>query len=124
MMIKAVHIFTLALSLAFTAPALAQSGQADFVPGLDDVPLMTALSQQGGYDLVFDKPEGRIVESVVTGDVQALSVKAFYDQNLPQLGWKSAGQDRWLREGEVLQLQYFSTETQTLGVRFTLKPAQ
>jgi len=106
-----------ALALA-NAPALAQQ----FVPGTEDLPLMNDLATVAGTDIVFDKPEGRIVESTARGKVSKEGVRSFYAATLPQLGWKeAAGPDSWTRESEVLHLD-FAGRDGDLWVTFNLLP--
>ena len=95
----------LALTL-MAAPAL--QGQENptpgFVPGVDDLPLMPGLTADLEATMVFDKPDGRIVEAAATGTVSRDAVTAFYASTLPQLGWLREGPARYTREGEVLNL--------------------
>ena len=73
-------------------PAQAQAGMGGaFVEGIDDLPLMPGLVGMADQSLVFDKPDGRIVQAVATGRVQASAVRSFYADTAPQLGWKSGG---------------------------------
>ena len=50
---------------------------------------MPGLIPIAGSDLVFDKPEGRIVEAQAQGASSRAKVQAFYAASLPQLGWRS-----------------------------------
>jgi hypothetical protein len=112
------RLFT-SLAFAFllgAAPALAQQ----FVPGTEDVPLMKELKPVDGSDLVFDKPEGRIIEASARGKVTKAAVRSFYASTLPQLGWKVAGES-WTRETETLHLD-FAGHDGDLWVTFTLLP--
>lgn len=110
----------LALVLLLLAPSGAGlAGQ--FVAGTEDVPLMPGLAPVAGSSLVFDKPQGRIVEAQATGKVTRNAVQAFYAASLPPLGWKAAGTDRWHREGEVLRLDFHGHDGD-LTVGFTLSP--
>lgn len=91
---------------------------ARFVPGLGDVPAMPGLAATGEEPLVFDKPDGRIVQAVLTGRVDRKAVTAFYDQTMPQLGWTRTAERTFIREGEELRLEFAGTSS----VRFVLKP--
>ena len=92
-----------------------------FVAGTEDVPLMPGLAPVPGSSVVFDKPEGRIVEAQASGKVTPAAARAFYGASLRQLGWTAAGPDAWHREGEVLRLVY-REERGILTVGFTLSP--
>jgi len=98
------------------APARAQQ----FVPGTEDVPLMRELAPVKGSDIVFDKPEGRVIEASARGKVTRAAVRSFYASTLPQLGWKASGES-WTRETERLHLD-FAGRDGDLWVTFTLLP--
>jgi hypothetical protein len=110
----------LLLALALVVLAV-PAGAAEFVAGTEDVPLMAGLKTVEAKSLVFDKPEGRIVEAEARGIVARAKVRDFYDATLPQLGWSAAGQDAWRREGEMLRLS-FGGRDGNLTVGFTLSP--
>jgi hypothetical protein len=93
----------------------------EFVTGTEDVPLMPGLTFVAGSGLVFDKPEGRIVEAQARGAVSRVKVRAFYGSSLPQLGWKRIGADQWRRDAERLKLD-FDGKDGHLTVSFTLSP--
>ncbi|WP_259781533.1 hypothetical protein [Aestuariispira ectoiniformans] len=105
------------LALFVITGALAQ----DFVPGSEDLPLMDALSIQDKDAVVFDDPEGRIVEAFATGTVSEDEVLAFYRNTLPELGWQQLSATSFSREDETLTLE-FSEQDDLLVVRFTLAP--
>ena len=105
--------------LLFLAAAAASA--EEFVAGTEDVPLMPGLSFVAGSDLVFDKPEGRIVEAQAQGALARAKVQAFYDASLPQLGWKKIGVDHWQRDAERLKLD-FRGQDGHLTVGFTISP--
>ncbi len=108
---------TLFLAALFV-PALAQA--ATYVPGTEDVPLMRGLDASDAA-LVFDKPQGRIVEASLQAAVKRSDVEAFYEASLPQLGWRPAGQRRFERDGERLSLDFAGRDGNLL-VDFTLAP--
>jgi hypothetical protein len=110
----------LALLLLLGAP-IAPAHAADFVAGTEDVPLMPGLAPVAGSSLVFDKPEGRIVEAQAAGKVTRSAVQAFYARTLPQLGWQASGANAWRREDELLRLD-FRDRNGELTVGFTLSP--
>jgi hypothetical protein len=115
-----------------TSPGLAGSGlvpvsltQSVYVPGTEDVPLMPGLASDDGASLVFDKPQGRIVEAAARGAVTRHAVMEFYQESLPQLGWRAAasksGSKSFERDGERLSLD-FDGRDGNLQVAFTLAP--
>ena len=110
----------IALLLCVMMPLTAAFADA-FVPGTEDVPLMPGLTPVAGSSVVFDKPEGRIVEAQAVGKATRAAARAFYEASLPRLGWSAAGADAWRREGEVLRLDY-REERGLITVGFTLSP--
>lgn len=105
----------------FLLLAIPRAWAGEFVAGTEDVPLMPGLKLVAGSDLVFDKPEGRIVEAQAQGALSRVKVQAFYAASLPQLGWKRIGADHWQREAELLKLD-FRGQDGHLTVGFTLSP--
>lgn len=97
-----------------------------FVTGLGDVPVMPGLAPAEEEPLVFDKPDGRIAQSVMAGRVDRKAVLAFYNQTMPQLGWKRTSDTNYVREGEELRLEFVKTGRPVppgqTTVRFTLSP--
>lgn len=113
----------LMLAAAAAAPAAwAQGRPAGFLSVIDDVPLMPGLSERMDAAVVFDKPEGRIVEAEATGRLSRADVLKFYASSLPQLGWRARGEGKFLRDREELALTFMSGSGGSLTVRFTLSP--
>src|SRR5690349_8310531 len=94
--------FSVLLLLA-TSAGLRAAAEA-FLAGTEDVPLMPGLVPVEGSSVVFDKPQGRIVEAQARGKTSRDKVRAFYAATLPELGWSAAGANAWRREGELLRL--------------------
>ena len=76
------------------SPALVRDAYLSLAP---DIPLAPGLSEFDGGQVVFDKPEGRIVrieaerlETQGAGD----GVPDFYRETLPNLGWQLKGADK------------------------------
>jgi hypothetical protein len=105
-----------ALMMTVTVAAAA----AGFVPGTEDVPLMPGLRPVANSGVVFDKPQGRIVEAAARGRVTRAAVIGFYAETLPGLGWSGEG-GRWERENETLKID-FKGRDGNLTVGFTLTP--
>ncbi|SRR5690554_1948236 len=122
---KAAALFVAGV-LAFAAPALAEPGYLALV---EDMPLMSGLAETGDGGVIFDKPAGRIVRSVAEGDVAPASVRAFYTETLPQLGWTRAEEYELIgelllfrREGEQLEIQIVPLSESRTEVRFSIAP--
>lgn len=114
--------FIIAFILFAAAPAAAQGEAAapepQFFSALQDVPLMPGMREVAEMTVVFDKPEGRIVESAAALQGQEPGRAAlFYAQTLPQLGWRKAGENTYARQGEVLQLAFEGDSLMRVMVR-------
>ncbi|HEX9462725.1 MAG TPA: hypothetical protein VGB82_08995 [Alphaproteobacteria bacterium] len=102
----------------------------NFVPGVDDLPLMPGLSALTGQGVVFEAPSGRVIEAWAEGAVSRDAVLSFYGSTLPQLGWTAAAPDLFRREGETLRLEFPAAGNRTaqpaaaglLLIRFYLSP--
>jgi hypothetical protein len=92
-----------------------------FLAGTEDVPLMPGLRSDAKTLVVFDKPQGRIVEVEARGKVTRAAVEKFYETNLPALGWTADGKDAWQRDGEGLRLDIKGRDG-ALRVGFSLAP--
>jgi hypothetical protein len=101
------------------APVAAQ--RSGFLAGTEDVPLLQGLSTDPATLVVFDKPQGRIVEVEAKGAVSRAAVEKFYAASLPQLGWTADGRNAWRRDGERLRLA-FKGQDGDLRVAFSLAP--
>jgi len=111
-----------ALLAALLGGIAARAQDAQFLSTIEDLPLMPGLSEDADRSMVFDAPSGRIVETFATGRVGKDQVVDFYARTLPQLGWRADDGARFVREGEVLVLE-FSGGGPALTVRFALSPA-
>lgn len=100
--IVAVSCFVLSVS------SWAQEGSREaprFFSTLNDVPLMDGLEELIDQSVVFDKAEGRIIESAAAGnDMAAEKIRDFYERTLPQLGWVKKENGRYVRQDEVLEI--------------------
>ena len=92
-----------------------------FLPGFEDIPLMTGLKPQKNKDFIFDTPSGRIIEETAFGQSSRAQVTQFYNSTLPELGWKKIGNRIFKRDGERLHIECYGQDG-NLSVRFTLTP--
>jgi hypothetical protein len=113
-------IRTLAALLAASALGVAASAAA-WIEGVEDLPLMPALTRSPTPPVVFDKPAGRIIQASAEGLVPASDVRRFYESALPQLGWKAAAPLVWVRGNEKLTIELTAAQQRTV-VRFTVAP--
>ena len=82
--------------------ASAQSQAPDFISVIEGLPLMPGLSEDADGAMSFDTANGRIAETIASGQVVPENVLGYYKGALPQLGWKRLTEKRYRREDEVL----------------------
>lgn len=105
---------------------------ADFIEGMDDVPLPDEMSQMTQDDISFGNEETRLLEAYLTpkridkknnGRQLFKKICDFYQKSLPQLGWiyqGNRGNDLlFYREGETLEV--VKENNSPLLVRITIK---
>jgi hypothetical protein len=114
-------IVALLLYSTFLWTPLGAQEAGAFVTGIEDLPLMDGLVEDRAAGLVFDKPEGRIVEAYAYGAVRASVVRAFYGATLVQLGWQPAGDGLYQRDDEALRITSSGADN-ALTVQFSLSP--
>lgn len=90
-------------------PARAETA---FFETLPDVPVAKGLQLLPDQDLVFDKPEARIVETVsLVGDAsQAHEIEEYYRKTLPAFGWTLLSDGVYRRGVEDLRFWFDSNE--------------
>ena len=100
--------FYLLMVLIWAAPAGAQ-----YLSAAPDIPLAEGLRENPDATLVFDKPQGRILQMSATQAVGAnpTRTRQFYTASLPNLGWRARpSQDKNIltfnRKGETLRLSF------------------
>lgn len=100
-----VFITVLAL-LAFLPPARAGT----FVPYLDGVPVMPGFAASTDGALIFDKPEGRVIEVDIwcaqTCPADA-AIAAYYIKALETLGWRQKEKLIFNKGGEHLVIELY-----------------
>jgi formamidopyrimidine-DNA glycosylase len=105
MKISRIFLATLVLLILTGIPLAEAAETPQFFSSVPDMPLMEGLTELTDQTVVFDKPEGRIIESVAL--IERLSpgnVLKFYNDTLPQLGWTRIDELSFRRENEVLKV--------------------
>lgn len=109
------------ISIFFTGlVGVSSRAQAQYLSAAPDVPLARFLRELPDGVLIFDKPQGRIVQvtTAITAKTQptatvtiAADIEKFYRASLPNLGWQladnkagSEGRLTFTRKGEILRL--------------------
>lgn len=111
-MMRILIIFLLVLTGAFPAipsggqlvrPVLAAGNGVEYLVNLPDIPLTGDMVVQEDGGLLFDAPEGRVVEEVVLShSLTPEQVRDFYQSTLPHLGWMTRKSGVFVRNGERL----------------------
>ena len=75
---------------------------------------MQGLTELPDLTLIFDKPEGRIIESLAAiGAVSPQDVQLYYESTLPQFGWRRIADGAYIRLKERLSLSYEDVDGQS-----------
>ena len=99
----------------------------DYLKFVEDLPLAPGLVEDTSAIVVFDKANGRIVQTRASGPPSPVAVVNFYRQTLPQLGWvpqnttADTTQLRFVRARELLSM-HVVTEGNDVIVRFAITP--
>ena len=105
---------------------LAPGALAQDDPGLEDlsgIPVMEGLVEDFSHRVIFDKAEGRIIRTLLVGNVAPDQAVSFYREVLFQLGWigENAGNGLvYTRDEEHLTLTF--SDTEPLEVTVSLRP--
>lgn len=114
------RILAAVLAVLIAASGKAADAAPAFLAEFEDLPLPQGLSEVPG-GIVFDTPQGRIVDISATGRIGVQAVLSFYAQTLPQLGWTPAGANEFQRDNETLRIDVDADGNATT-VRFSVKP--
>lgn len=100
-----VFLFIAVIFISGAVSALEPEPQ--FFGSAQDVPIMHGLEEVTGETLSFDKPEGRIIESVaLMNEVSEKDALDFYGETLPQFGWAEVGSGKFFRRNEFLEIYF------------------
>ena len=102
-----------------TAPG-AEDG---FVAGFTDLPLLPGLLVADDATVVFEKPGGRLVRAIAKGDRTEEAFWRFYEETLPELGWRTVKRGKFVRDKENLHIDVEKNESQLI-VRFAIAPGK
>ena len=90
------------------------------------IPIAHSMVEDATSRMVFDSPEGRIVETAATGVIAWSKVEKFYLDTLPQLGWqlkeKAVHRLYFVRDEEGLSLQRSTPVGGQIRVELSIKP--
>ena len=108
---RGLHILT--LFLVALMPLVAGASNTRFFQAAQDIPLMSGLVEDTTSTLTYDSPQGRIIESVsVLNGVEEENVRNYYNQTLPAFGWQFSARDEFVRQNEILRMDFVSDDGQ------------
>lgn len=94
-----------------------------FAPHMEDVPL--AATACVSHTVVFDTPQGRIVEVTSNALLEPAEAAVYYTENLPRLGWTRVDETTGLvfhRGMERLRIQLSAAGKSGAVIRLKLDP--
>ena len=103
---KKIIFNTIVLVFFYKSSLLIANENIIFVEGIDDLPIFGNMKNTKESLVVFDTNEGRLVKTEIYGEAELEQARRFYDSILPNLGWKAEETDSFIREKEVLTINY------------------
>ena len=82
------------------------NSEIKFITGIEDLPIFDSLEIDEDNLIIFDKADSRLITVNLSGSVNLEEVKDYYESILPNLGWKMRNKKEYVRDAEVLKLEY------------------
>lgn len=92
-----------------------------FVTGFLDLPLMPGMQELPDANISFDTASGRIVEAFAKTEQNIEKILFFYNNVLPQFGWRVENDTTFVRDSEKLTLDFRKDKVSVI-VQFSLEP--
>ena len=107
-----------------SVPTIGQvSEKTRFAKAIEDLPLMAGLELDDSNDVVFIFGSNRIAQTTAKGWVDIDAVYYYYQDTLPELGWKQISTRLYERNGEMLHLNASSANADGMTyVTFEVEP--
>ena len=100
--------------------ALSSKVSAEFIKGSLDIPVAKGLEIISDEEVEFDSASGSFASSTYQSKNSIESIKKFYSETLPQMGWDltefSNHSAIFKRENQVLKIEFSKSQKQTLAV--------
>ncbi len=93
----------------------------EFFHSISDLPLMYGFKENENTAIIFEKLDGRIIETSAVGSVSQAKLEKFYVEILPELGWQEVEKNLYKREGELLNIK-FSSNSKVTTIYVTITP--
>ena len=94
-----------------------------FINGMEDIPIFKEMKYVEDSLILFDKVEGRYVSSEIYGNYKKSEIIDFYQQILPNLGWKKSKALTFSRGNEILEINLHQSENY-VSVIFSIYPVK
>ena len=93
---------------------------AEFIKGSLDIPIAKGLEIISDEEVEFDSSAGSFASSTYQSKNSIESIKKFYSETLPQMGWDltefSNHSSTFKRENQTLRIEFSKSQKQTLAV--------
>ena len=123
LIMKYIAVFLFIFAVLASSVVSAFDPEPQFFVSAQDVPLMQGLEEIEDEALLFDKPEGRIIESVaLMNEVSEKAALDFYGETLPQFGWGEVGSGKFFRKNEFLEISFREIDGDKF-IKIMIKPA-
>ena len=112
----------------FVATGVSAEEPQTYISVLPTVPVMDGATEITDSAVLFDKPGGRIAQTILyTESSDQSALLNFYEQTLPQLGWTPSGKNTFTREEErllLVPLESETTQSQGTTLKVLLSPVE
>ena len=109
--------------VAFASTKRTLSTEQYFFSVIEDLPVMPQLVEDTGAAMTFESSAGRVAEVEANGLASSNAIDAYYEQSLPQLGWRPQSNGVYRRGKELLAIEVKAGLGGTVKVLFHLGPA-
>ena len=93
---------------------------SEFIKGSEDIPVAKGLEIISDEEVEFDSSSGSFTSSTYQSKNSIESIKKFYTETLPQMGWEltefSNHSAIFKRENQILKIEFSKSQKQTLAV--------
>ena len=95
----------------------------NYVNGTEDIPLYEGFTLKDNDDVAFDAIDGRLIDVTYESKTASIhSVRKFYHNTLPQLGWTPHLHQSYQRDGEILKITILKNR-QNVELKFNISPS-
>ena len=103
--IKVFNFLCFLFFLFFSMPLISDD-DIQFVLGINDLPILNKMKNMPESLVIFDTNEGRFIKTQISGKETVANAILYYNEILPNLGWKKIDNMKFKREKELLNIKY------------------